>query len=108
MNQENVLNDLSTLIKIPNKTLGELFEKMNLCIGSIVYEAKANNEHTVQINVGFGTLSIDLVDMNCKFIPSKNLKAAIKKGLTAKIDPVELAVESALADKLIALCAEVM
>lgn len=108
MAQENVLNDISTLVKIPNKTLTELADKISLCIGSIIFEAKAANEKTVQINIGFGTLSIDLVDMNCKFIPGKNLKSAIKKGLTSKIDPVELAVEQALSDKLIALCAEVL
>lgn len=108
MNQENVLNDVSTLIKVPNKTLNELFDKMSLCIGSLVYEAKINGEDTVQINVGLGTLSIDLVGMNCKFLPSKTLKTAIKKGLTSKIDPVELVVEQALADKLVALCAEVL
>lgn len=106
--QENVLNDMATLLKLSNKTLTELFDKMSLCIGSIIYEAKAKDEKVALINIGIGTLSIDLVNMNCKFIPGKNLKNAIKKGLESKIDPVELAVEQALADKLIALCAEVM
>ena len=108
MTQENVLNDVSTLLKIPNKTLTEIADKTSLCIGSIIYEAKTAGSASVQINIGIGTLSIDLVDMNCKFLPGKNLKAAIKKGLTSKIDPVELAIEQSVADKLIALCAEVM
>jgi hypothetical protein len=46
--------------------------------------------------------------MQCKFVPGKNLKAAIKNALTAQIDPLELALEQAFADKLLAICEEVI
>jgi hypothetical protein len=45
--------------------------------------------------------------MQCKFVPGKNLKTAIKSALNTQSDPVELALEQALADKLLAICEEV-
>lgn len=106
--QPNIVNDLSTLTRIPNKTLTELTNKINLCIGSIISDAKNAGEQTVIINIGIGTLSIDLIDMQCKFIPSKDLRATIKNSLANTRDPLELALEKALVDKLITICEEVM
>lgn len=108
MTTQNAINDVGTLLRIPNKSLEELSNKINLCIGSIINDALIANEKTVVINIGIGTLSINLVDMQCKFIPSKNLKATIKRSLDTKIDPIECTLEKALADKLIAACAEVI
>lgn len=108
MTTQNVINDVSTLLRVPNKTLEELVNKTNLCIGSIISDAMLTGEKAVLINVGIGVLSINLADMQCKFIPSKGLKTTIKKSLETQIDPVECALEQALADKLIAVCAEVI
>lgn len=108
MTQPNIVSDFSTLSKIPNKVLNEIIHKLNLCIGSIIYEAKQAGEHAVVINIGLGTLSIDLINMDCKFIPSKDLKQSIKDSLNAKIDPLELELENALSDKLISICEEVL
>ena len=82
--------------------------KINLCIGSIIHDAKAAGEQTVIINIGIGTLSIDLIDMQCKFVPSKELRTAIKSSLTSSKDPLELALEQSLVEKLINICEEVM
>lgn len=106
--QPNVINDLSTLTRVPNKVLTELTDKVNLCIGSIISDAKTAGEQTVIINIGIGTLSIDLIDMQCKFIPSKDLRAAIKNSLNSEKDPLELALEQTLIDKLLTICDEVM
>ena len=106
--QPNVINDLSTLTRVPNKVLTELTDKVNLCIGSIISDAKTAGEQTVIINIGIGTLSIDLIDMQCKFIPSKDLRAAIKNSLNSGKDPLELALEQTLIDKLLTICDEVM
>jgi hypothetical protein len=98
--QPNIITDLSTLTRVPNKTLTELAHKTNLCIGSIISEAHARGEQAVIINIGIGTLSIDLIDMQCKFVPSRELKATIKSCMTTEIDPLNLALERALAEKL--------
>ena len=40
--QPNVINDLSSYTKIPNKILQELVHKLNLCIGSAIHDAIIN------------------------------------------------------------------
>ena len=104
----NIINDLGIITKIPNKILNELTDKMVLCIGSAIHEAIETDEKALMLNIGIGTLSIDLVDMQCKFIPSKDLKATIKRGLGEKIDPLEIELEQTLVDKLISICQEVL
>ena len=108
MTQPNIPNDLGVLLKLPNKVVAELVHKINLCIGSTISDAKLSGDQSVVINIGIGTLSIDLIDMQCKFIPSKDLKTAIKDCLNSNVDPLELELEQALADKLISVCEEVM
>lgn len=106
--QHNIVTDISTLTRIPNKTLNELVHKINLCIGSIIAEAKNKGEPVVIINIGLGTLSIDLISMQSKFIPSKDLKTTIKQGITTGIDPLECALDQVLIEKLIHFCDEVL
>lgn len=108
MAQNNAFLDVGTLLHLPAKTLSEFSEKMCLCISSIIREAKLNNQSDVQINIGTGILSIQLSDMQCKFIPDKILKTAIKRGLSADIDPLEMALDQALSEKLIEACQEVL
>ena len=106
--QPNLVNDVGTLLKLPNKVTTELIHKANLCVGSIINDAKLAGEQTVIINIGIGTLSVDLIDMQCKFVPSKDLKLSIKNSLNGEVDPLELALEQAFTDKLLAVCEEVM
>ena len=106
--QLNVINDLGTLLRLPNKVMTELTSKECLCIGNIIHEANKLGEQVVVINIGIGTLSVNLVDMQCKFVPSKELKNAIKRSLTEEVDPLELELEQLLIDKLISICDEVI
>ena len=106
--QTNIMSDVGTLLRIPTKVTAELTEKACMCIGSAISEAKNNNETFTTVNIGIGTLSVNLVDMQCKFVPGKNLKTAIKQALTGSNDPLELALEQAFADKLLAICEEVI
>jgi hypothetical protein len=106
--QLNAINDLGTLLRIPNKVMTELNSKECLCIGNIIHEANKQGEQAVVINIGIGTLSVNLIDMQCKFVPSKELRATIKNSLVSRKDPLELVLEQALADKLISICEEAM
>jgi hypothetical protein len=106
--QTNLISDVGTLLKIPTKVTTELTDKACLCIGSAISEAKRNGENQMALNIGIGILSINLLDMQCKFVPGKNLKTAIKSALASPIDPLELALEQAFADKLLAICEEVV
>lgn len=106
--QTNLLSDVGTLLKIPTKVTTELTDKACLCIGSAISEAKRNGETQMALNIGIGILSINLLDMQCKFVPGKNLKTAIKSALNSPIDPLEFMLEQAFADKLLAICDEVI
>jgi hypothetical protein len=107
--QLNLVNDVGTLLKLPTKVTAELIQKANLCIGSIISDARTAGEQTVIINIGIGTLSIDLIDMQCKFVPSKDLKTVIKDNLNNNtIDPLAVALEQTLAEKLISLVDDLM
>ena len=106
--QVNVINDVGTLLKIPTKVSTELIDKLCLCIGCAISTAKQNGETQTTLNIGIGTLSIDLIDMQCKFVPGKNLKTTIKSSLSSQANPLELALDKAFTEKLLAICEEVI
>ena len=103
-----MVSDVSTLTRVPNRILESLADKMNLCIGSAIHDAIANNEQIVIVNIGIGTLSVNLADMQCKFVPSKELKATIKRCISEKVDPLEMQLEEDLYQKLLSLYKEVL
>lgn len=104
--QQNMVNDVSSLIKVSNKVLNALVEKVNLCIGSAIHDALVNHQESTQVNIGIGLLSIDLKDMQVKFIPSKDLKATVKRSIEERVDPLEFELEQALIAKLTTICDE--
>lgn len=106
--QTIIPNDIGTLMKIPTKVSSELVDKACLCISSAISEAKRNGETQIVVNIGIGALSINLLDMQCKFVPGKNLKNAIKNALDSQVDPLELELEKVFAEKLLAICEEVI
>ena len=106
--QVNIMNDVGTLLRIPTKITTELTDKACLCIGSAINDAKNRGESQITVNIGIGTLSVNLVDMQCKFVPGKNLKTAIKQALTTPRDPLELMLDQAFTEKLLTICEEVI
>ncbi len=103
MTPQNVITDLSVLLGLPVNVLTQLVDKIDLCIGDIIIHAKNNKDQIVVINIGIGNLSINLAEMQCKFVPSKKLKATIKDCLEENINPLELQLEDEFRDKLIKL-----
>lgn len=97
----NIINDLSTLTRVPYKILDDLNKKEALCIGSALYEAKLEQEEVVILNIGIGNLSIELNTGLCKFLPSRELKTIIKKCLTNGVDPLQIALEDSIREKLL-------
>lgn len=106
--QVNIVSDVGTILRIPTKITTELADKACLCISSAIVDAKNRNEQQIIVNIGIGSLSINLIDMQCKFVPGKNLKTAIKEALESTADPIELMLEQAFIDKLKTLCEEVI
>lgn len=106
--QTNIVADVNNLLRIPTKVSNELVSKACLCIGSAISEAKARGETQTTVGIGVGYLSVNLIDMQCKFVPNKELKTAIKRSLDSPVDPLELILEQTFADKLLTLCEEVL
>lgn len=106
--QSNIVSNLCTLTRIPNKVMSEVISKEALCIGSAVHDAMLSKEEAVVLNIGIGTLSIELATGQCKFLPSRELKSAIRRSLEDKVDPVEFELEQAIIDKLMHVCSEVL
>ena len=106
--QTNIITDINNLLKLPTKVSNELVSKACLCIGSAISEAKAKGETQVTVGIGVGYLSVNLLDMQCKFVPGKELKTAIKRSLDSQVDPLELVLEQTFTDKLLAMCEEVL
>ena len=104
----NIPNDVGTLLRLPSKVTTELTDKACLCIGSAISAAKAAGEDQTTVNIGIGQLCVNLIDMQCKFVPNKNLKTAIKEALADGIDPLELELERTFTEKLLAICEEVL
>lgn len=105
-NKQNMLANLSALTGVQSKIFTVLANKMNLCIGSAIHDAVMDKEDIIQLDIGIGLLSVNLVDMNVKFLPSKELKAVIKRGIDDNIDPLEFELEQALIAKLCKICDE--
>ena len=77
--QNSIINDVGTLLRLPTKVTSELSDKACLCIASAISEAKRQGEDQVTLNIGIGGLSVNLLDMQCKFIPNKALKTALNR-----------------------------
>lgn len=104
----NILNDLSTFLHLPNKVLTELSAKEILCIGSALHDARLEKKETALLNIGIGQLSVELATMQCKFIPSKELKTVIKRCVVDNEDPVLEQLEEDIVNKLLTVCNEVI
>lgn len=104
--QTNIVKDVSSLTKIPTKTLNDILYRFALCIGSAVHEALLNKEDAAVLSIGLGTLSIDLNTKKLKFLPSRELSSTIKRGLDEGIDPLEASIGQDVVDKLLQICDE--
>ena len=103
MENSSLITDIASLTGVNQRILNKLIEKITLCIGSIIHDAKQLNEQLVKINIGIGDLVIELSSMQCKFVPSKELKKEIKESLISPRDKLELKLEQELSDRLEAL-----
>ena len=62
MSQINIINDVSTITKVPNKILNDIVLKESLCIGSAIKEAVDRKEEVLSLNIGLGILSVNLIE----------------------------------------------
>lgn len=95
----DLVKDMATLTTIPEKALKKLLTKATYCINDAVADA---NGEPADIDVGFGTLSISVVNDKIvyKFTPSKEFEEAIKNTVLNEQNLLEDALEASLVDKI--------
>lgn len=99
----DLIKDLSTLTTIPEKALQKLNNKSYYCINEAVLETLLAKKELVEINIGIGTLYIQLLDnsVKYKFIPSPEMEKNIKNTVINNQNSLQNVLESSLVNKII-------
>ena len=108
MNQQHILSDISTLTRVPNKIMDYLSDIAVICITSAIADARLQQQDKLLLNIGIGTLAIDLISMEVKFVPSKELKKNIRAVVSGEEteDPVITYIDDEMVKKLCNICEE--
>lgn len=77
----SLIEDLATITTIPVASLQKLTTKAQYCICNDMVENKLKNENLTEINIGIGTLQINVADnkMQYRFIPNDKFEKALKE-----------------------------
>lgn len=99
----DLTEDLSTITTIQVATLNKLLQKVSWIITDAVESAVANNEDHLDIDIGIGTIKIKFDNKNVRyrFVPKPTLENAISKTVVTEQNPLEIALEKSLADKMV-------
>jgi len=97
-----LIEDLSVLTTVPEKTLSKFSDKILYCIADSVEESICENKDMTEINMSIGTLVIKHTEdeVKYKFIPNDKLNKVVIDVVNKKLNLLEDAVESVLIDKI--------
>ena len=100
---EFLINDLAILTTIPVNSLQKLKEKELYIICNDVEESLLQNKRITEINIGWGTLIIEVEEnsINYKFVPSSKLEKNLISTIINKKNPLTNAIEDALANRIV-------
>lgn len=95
--------ELETITTIPEQQLLKLVEKTMFCVCQDVKESILAKEPTTEIDVGVGTLTIQVAngEVKYRFVPSAKLNDAIIKTIKEGNSPLTLVAETNLKDRII-------
>ena len=99
----DLINDLSILTDVSDKTLNKFVPVSNYCIGHAVHESQCKHEDVVEIDIGIGELHLKLEDgcgIKYRFVPSKELESILIKTVTSKTSPIITKIDSQLQEKI--------
>jgi len=98
----NIKEDLSTLTTIDKSVFSKIESKIMWCISDAIEQAIINKEDQVDINLGFGCLTIKFSDNNLKyrFKPSQKFEKAIINTIVNERNDLVLNIENSLVSKL--------
>jgi hypothetical protein len=103
--QQNLLKDVSALTSVSLKTINKMEHVAELCICDYLNELDMQaNDDIVSINVGFGTISMLVIDdsIQYQFVPSYSLEQKMIDTIENKATPLTSAAETNLENKLLA------
>ena len=97
-----LIEDLSTITTIPQRTLDSLMDKAVSCICHSVFEGIREKESLTKIDIGVGILYINCEGDNVKykFIPSKKLEESVATTVLTNKSPLIMQVETSLKERL--------
>lgn len=101
--KRNLIGDLSKAYNVDEEILAKIFEGMSRCIGEAVYESRLVNETETDIDMGFATLVVSLVNgrLRISFIPKDSLIDDLKSINEGKDPKFRIRLERALRENLI-------
>lgn len=97
----NIIEDVSVLSTIPEKTLEKLLSKVYYCISDTLVEDIANEKDITELDIGIGVLYIRHIgeQVSYKFIPSENLEKVVNTTIIKKQNLLENVLNDSLAKK---------
>ena len=98
----NLIEDVSVLSTIPEKTVVKFFKKLCYCICEAVEEDRLNNKDISSLDLGIGVLHIKHTkneEAKYKFIPSKYLRKAVSMTVEEDKNVLEDALNNSLIEK---------
>lgn len=98
----NLIEDISKLTTISDTVLNKLISKAFYCISDIIEDAVLENKKVVDIEIGIGTLYLELNSDNVryKFIPNKDLESAVKNTIINKRNLLQDTLEMTLVSRI--------
>ena len=99
----NIVEDVSKLTTIPEKSLVKLEQKFIYAICEQIQEDILAYKEMSELDIGLGTLYIKYLgdEIKYKFIPNANLEKAVYNTVVKKLNLMETALNEALAKKFI-------
>ena len=97
----NIIEDISVLSTIPEKTLEKLLNKIYYCISDALVEDIANEKDITELDIGIGVLYIRHIgdQVAYKFIPSEDLEKTVNTTIIKKQNLLENVLNDSLAKK---------
>lgn len=97
----NIVNELSVLTTIPEKTLNKMLQKALYCICEDIYEDTLGEKELTAIDTGLGILYFKFVEdeLKCKFVPNDTLKNAATDVYKRKLNLMDNTLNNSLVKK---------
>ena len=99
----NIVEDVSKLTTIPEKSLVKLEQKFIYSICEQIQEDILEDKEMSELDIGLGTLYIKYLgdEIKYKFVPNATLEKAVYNTVVKKLNLMETALNEALAKKFI-------